>query len=78
MNLGLGKCCPHCGAFHDEEYAKRFPVRARMLRELCDFFDPNFLCTMCSKPVERLSMGGLTICPSCDCGMNLRGGMYDE
>lgn len=60
--------CLHCGCFHDEEYAKEFPVRVKSLRELCDLFDPTFLCIICGKPVRRLSMGGPIICPSCDCG----------
>lgn len=69
MSFGLGKPCSNCGCFHDEEYKKRFPIRAKLLRDLCDFFDPNFLCTQCGRPVGRLSVGSMTVCPACDADM---------
>lgn len=31
-------------------------------------FDPKALCIFCEQPVERLSCGGVLICPACDCG----------
>ena len=39
-------------------------------------FDPAALCIFCEKPVERLSMGGPLICPSCDCGAHLDGSKW--
>lgn len=63
--MDLGEVCPNCGCFHDETYADHFPVRAEILRSLCLFFDPSFLCIKCKKPVEKMSTCGPAICREC-------------
>ncbi len=68
--MDLGEVCPHCGCFHDDTYAEHFPVRARILRELCDFFDPTFLCHLCQKPVQKMSIAGPTVCRDCSYSKN--------
>lgn len=36
-------------------------------------FDPARPCIYCELPVDALSMGGPTVCPSCDCGAHRDG-----
>jgi len=31
-------------------------------------YDETAPCTICGEPVKAASMGGVDICPSCDCG----------
>jgi hypothetical protein len=40
-------------------------------------FDETAPCCVCGNPILDVSMGGLDICPHCDCGRDRQGKKYD-
>jgi hypothetical protein len=40
-------------------------------------FDETAPCCVCGNPILDVSMGGLEICPHCDCGRDRQGKKYD-
>lgn len=40
-------------------------------------FDETAPCCVCGNPILNVSMGGLEICPHCDCGRDRQGKSYE-